>query len=486
VSQNLAAGLIFVKNWIGSFRLVGHENGHNTVAGSLIAMGSARIRGKTMTIRTLKACMLAIILAVTLILFSHSVDAEPFGLFPAFGNNSFNEPVAVRHAGDSSGRIFVVERPGTIQVLDISGHLGDAPFLDISEQVDSTGEGGLTGLAFHPEYAANGRIYVKYTINANPGGQVQLVTRISEFVIHASDSDKVNADSKRLVLEIPQDFNNNNGGDLHFGSDGHLYVAMGDGGSGNDPCDRSQTINPQELSDCGNHPTGPAKAMLGKLLRIDVDNETEAGSNNLCGADDDGAAGYAIPTDNPYFEHADHCAEIWALGLRQPWRFSFDRLTGDLWLGDQGQNTWEEINKIPHSSSGSFNFGWRVCEGDYERDSLTTACPLQSHVSPLVSYRTDAGEPTNRGVVGGYRYRGPIDLLYGNYVYGDQDSGRIWLASTSDEQNWQIQQFTITPSGLTGFGEDEDGNIYTIHANGELRTFRPYRILRDRFEANEF
>ncbi|HSH26845.1 MAG TPA: PQQ-dependent sugar dehydrogenase, partial [Wenzhouxiangella sp.] len=218
-------------------------------------------------------------------------------LSPAFGGASFATPVALRHAGDGSGRKFIVERAGAIRIVDSGGNKLANPFLDsFDESVSTSGEGGLLGLAFHPGYAGNGRFYVYYTWHNGSG----LISRISEFQVGANPN-VANPASERVILEVPQDFTNHNGGDIHFGPDGFLWIGFGDGGSGNDPCDRAQTLDPDDLvTGCGSHPTTPTKALLGKMLRIDVDQTTPPGANRLCGAAGDGSAAYSVPADNPF------------------------------------------------------------------------------------------------------------------------------------------------------------------------------------------
>lgn len=424
-----------------------------------------------------------------LLLFSSAQAQIPadIELESAFGGLFFDFPVAVRHAGDGSNRKFVVERSGLVRIVDAAGTALPTPFLNITSQVDTTDEGGFLGLAFHPNYAGNGRFYVKYTFNGNPGGTVRLITRLSEFQVSAGNPNQADPDSERVLLQVPQDSNNHNGGDLHFDPDGYLVFGMGDGGGGNDPCNRGQTIDPANLLTCGNHATTAAKTLLGKMVRIDVDNTTPAGSNNLCTASPDGSAEYAIPADNPYVGMSNRCAEVWAYGKRNPYRFSFDRDTGDMWIADVGQSTWEEINFEPAGSSGGLNYGWKICEGNWLRGSTSTACNLAGHTGPIIEYRT--GQDSNCSVTGGYRYRGPVISLQGYYVYGDYCSGRIWFASESTPGNWSSELFGLLGGfgNLVGFGEDETGNLYVIRGSGQILRFNgetsaPDPVFQDRFE----
>jgi glucose/arabinose dehydrogenase len=408
---------------------------------------------------------------------------DEVSLEPAFGAAMFDFPLAVRHAGDGSGRRFVLERGGRIRIVSPADIVLEPPFLDLTAIVDTTGEGGLLGLAFHPQYADNGRFYVNYTYDGNPDGTTWLITRIAEFQVRADDDNLADPDSERVILEIPQDFNNHNGGDLHFGPDGYLWIATGDGGSGNDPCNRGQTLDPADLvPDCGNHPDSEAKALLGKMIRIDVDRTTEPGTNRLCGAGNDGAANYAVPDDNPYvvpefvlfadrFEPLQEaCAETWSYGLRNPYRFSFDRANGDLWLSDVGQSSWEEINLEPAGDAGGRNYGWRVCEGNWLRGSTTDPCDLDGHTGPVMEYRT--GPEDNCAVTGGYRYRGPVTALAGQYIFGDFCSGRIWFAQPVGG-TWEMEEFIVLDGfgNLVGFGEDEAGELYLTRGNGQVLRF---------------
>lgn len=392
-------------------------------------------------------------------------------LEPAFGGTFFSFPVGVRHAGDGSDRKFVIERNGRIRVIDADDNVLATSFLDISSQVDTAFEGGFLGTAFHPDYASNGKLYVKYTFNGSPGGSSQLITRVSEFTVSAGNPDQADPSSERILLEIPQDSNNHNGGDLHFGPDGYLFIGMGDGGGGNDPCDRGQTIDPSNLLNCGQHATTAAKTLLGKMVRIDVDNTTTAGSNNLCTANPDGSAEYAIPADNPYVGMGNRCGEVWSYGLRNPYRFSFDRDTGDLWIADVGQNTWEEVNLEPAGTGGGRNYGWKICEGNWVRGSTSNPCSLAGHTGPVIEYRTGVND--NRSITGGFLYRGPVVSMQGLYVYGDYGSNRVWFAEETSPGTWTPTEFGLLGGSfsLAGFGEDEAGNLYITRASGQIQVF---------------
>jgi len=340
----------------------------------------------------------------------------------------FSRPVAVRAAGDGLGRLFVVEQAGRIMVLR-GGEVLATPFLDIASRVDSSGnEQGLLGLAFHPEFAANGSFFVNYTYD--PPGSGPDATRVSRFTVAAGDPDRADPASEMVVLEFAQDFSNHNGGDLHFGPDGSLYIASGDGGGGGDPNDRAQQLD----------------TLLGKLLRIDVD----------------GPEPFAVPPDNPFVGVAGARPEIWAYGLRNPWRFSFDRATGDLFIGDVGQNAVEEIDFQPAASRGGENYGWSCLEGDVAAGF--NACDGRPLTAPILVY----GHEQGCSVTGGYRYRGSTTALRGRYVFGDFCSGRIWLAEESGGR-WRSELWGDTELQISSFGEDEGGELYVVDlARGEI------------------
>jgi len=391
-------------------------------------------------------------------------------LDPAFGGLSFDSPVGVRQAGDGSDRKFIIERPGRIRIVNAGGTLNPAPFLDISAITSTSSERGLLGLAFHPNFASNGRVYL-YHSASGLGGITTGDSVIAEYTVSIVDPNLLDPGSRRVVMVIPQDFNNHNGGDLHFGADGYLYIGMGDGGSGNDPCNRGQTLDPSTLA--GGSCRGEKSAwLLGKMLRIDVDTTTPAGGNNLCAANGDGSAEYAVPPANPYFGDSDRCGEVWAYGLRNPYRFSFDRDSGDLWIGDVGQNTWEEVDLVPADNPGGANLGWKICEGNFLRGSTVSPCNLVNHHAPVLDYRN--GLNSTCSVIGGYRYRGPVVSLQGIYVFGDYCSGEIWFAEESAPGVWSEQSFGFLSGffgDLTGFGEDQAGNLYLTRGGGEVLVF---------------
>jgi hypothetical protein len=327
-------------------------------------------------------------------------------------------PVAITHAGDGSGRLFITEQGGRILIYDGSGVL-PAPFLDVSALLSTGGERGLLSVAFHPNYVINGHFYVNYT---NTGGH----TVIARYTV-SNDPNLADPASALSVLTIVQPYSNHNGGQLQFGPDGYLYIGMGHGGDAGDPDNYAQ--NPDSL--------------LGKMLRIAVDGDVP----------------YSVPPDNPFVSDERVRDEIWALGLRNPWRFSFDRSTGDLFIGDVGQYNWEEIDYQPASSTGGENYGWRLMEGN-NCFNPSTNCNDGSLTLPVLEYGHDLG----CSVTGGYRYRGKGNpLLSGLYIYGDFCSGRIWGAKPGGNGNWSAEELLDTNLNISTFGEDQNGELYVAH-----------------------
>lgn len=313
---------------------------------------------------------------------------------------------------DGSGRLFVIEKPGRIRIIE-NGKLSAEPFLDIEDRVnDSSNEMGLLGLAFHPNYAQNGYFFVNYT---GSGGD----TFISRFQV-SGDSNKANPSSEVNLLRINQPFPNHNGGTLQFGPDGYLYAGLGDGGLADDPFGNAQSL----------------KTLLGKILRLDVDS----------------AEPYAIPPDNPFGD------EIWAYGLRNPWRMAFDPLTGDLYIADVGQDTWEEINYLPAGSPGGVNFGWDYREGAHAFEGDAPA----GLTEPVVEYSHAEG---GCSVTGGYVYRGAMPEWNGIYLYGDYCTGFIWGLARLDGA-WQAQVLFDTDFNITSFGQDKNGEVYLLADGG--------------------
>ena len=332
-------------------------------------------------------------------------------------------------AGDFE-RLFILERPGRIRILK-SGVLLEEPFLDLKKKITTRGEGGILGLAFHPDYHENGRFFINYTEKKDKGATI-----VAGFSVDPDDPDLADPDSRVELLRISQPWANHNGGMVEFGPDGFLYVGMGDGGAAGDPGNRAQD----------------GSTFLGKLLRLDVDGE----------------APYGIPEDNPFLEEDDFLDEIWAYGLRNPWRFSFDRLTGDLWIGDVGQNAWEEIHFHPAGAPGGVHFGWRTWEGTHP--FLGKSSTLEETSLPVHEY-AQKGTPKRRSVTGGYVYRGAsIPWLQGSYLFADWVSNEVWSGRLQDGKLIAIQDRTreLAPKpgkrlgGVVSFGEDAAGEVYIL------------------------
>jgi glucose/arabinose dehydrogenase len=339
----------------------------------------------------------------------------------------------VTHAGD--GRLFVVEQTGRIRVV-VDGQLLPQPFLDVSGMISSDGERGLLGLAFHPRYDETNWFFVNYT---DPSGD----TVIARFA-RSADPNVADPTSRRVLLTIPQPFSNHNGGQLAFGPDGYLYVALGDGGAAFDP-----PCNGQRLD-----------TLLGKLLRLDVDN----GSTT--------SPFHGIPADNPFAGVAGARGEIWAYGLRNPWRFSFDRATGDLYVGDVGQNVLEEVDFQEAASAGGENYGWKVMEASACTND-TGGCPIVPPVcrSPQLSEPAIVYDHNNGrcSVTGGYVYRGTaIDGFAGTYLFGDFCSGEVFLARRGGGGGFQVGTTGLDVPLLTTFGEDSAGELYVGNGFGDV------------------
>ncbi|HEY7333026.1 MAG TPA: PQQ-dependent sugar dehydrogenase [Candidatus Limnocylindria bacterium] len=339
-------------------------------------------------------------------------------------------PIGLAHAGDGSGRLYVLEQVGRVRVVERDGTVRAEPFIDLSGRVLSGGERGLLGIAFHPDYPRNRRLFVHYS-RAGDGATVVSELRAS------ADGRTADPSSERILLGVTQPFPNHNGGRIAFGPDGYLYIGLGDGGSGGDPYANAQNTN----------------VLLGKLLRIDVDRQPSGGR------------AYAIPRDNPFAPQGIRpdggAPEIWAYGLRNPWQFSFDTEGGDLYIGDVGQGRWEEVNRQPGDSRGGENYGWAVMEG---RHCYVDNCEQAAYVKPIAEYSHREG----CSITGGYVYRGARQPeLQGIYVFGDYCSGLVFTL--------HVDEGTVTPkvvldSGLsiTSFGVGEDGEIYLADIGGSI------------------
>lgn len=325
--------------------------------------------------------------------------------------NGLTRPVDLQSSFDGTGRLFIIEKYGAIRIFK-DGLLSSQPFLNIDDRVnDNSNEMGLLGLAFHPNFEQNGYFYLNYT---GEGGH----TRISRFT---ASGDVADPNSEQVLMVIDQPFPNHNGGAVAFGSDGYLYLGLGDGGAAGDPFKNGQNTD----------------SLLGKILRIDVDNGDP----------------YSIPTDNPFGN------EVWAYGLRNPWRMSFDRVMGDLWIGDVGQNQYEEIDYLPAGSPGGANFGWSIMEASYGYDGVAQPGLLL----PAAEYSHDFG----CSVTGGYVYRGSMPEWNGIYLYGDYCSGTVWGLIPINGQ-WQSQVLFEPDLRITSFGEDEAGELYLVSDTGSI------------------
>jgi glucose/arabinose dehydrogenase len=355
----------------------------------------------------------------------------------------FSSPLGIVHSGlEGDDRLFIVQKGGHIRILNGDGTIRPTPFLNLTGQVSTGSEQGLLGLAFHPGYATNGYFYVNYTDTAGH-------TRIVRFSVNSDDPHTADPASALTLLTINQPASNHNGGNLTFGPDGYLYIGMGDGGSSGDPWNNGQTMT----------------TLLGKMLRIDVD--ATAGLPPDCGS----GSNYTIPADNPFVSDGTACNEIWAAGLRNPWRFSFDRLLGDLYIGDVGQNAWEEIDWQPAGSSGGENYGWRCYEGNAPYN-LAGCGPAENYTFPI---QVHSHGPGDRSITGGFVYRGSdYPVLHGHYVYADYLSGRFWALHPDGDGGWQLVPFgqLQTSFRASTFGEDGSGELYVAHLiNGTI-----YRI----------
>ncbi len=343
--------------------------------------------------------------------------------------DGFEQPVQIVDPGDGSGRVVVVEQTGRLRIVQ-DGRVEPTPFLDISDRVSCCGERGLLSAAFHPDFADNGVVFVNYT---DSNGD----TIVARYQVSEGDPNRIDPSTGETVLAVEQPAANHNGGLLLFGpGDGYLYIGLGDGGGGS-------SQNGQDLA-----------TLLGKLLRIDVDNA-------------DGDQPYAIPPDNPFVDRAGARPEIWAYGLRNPWRFSFDRATGDLWIGDVGSTIYEEINFLPAASAGGENFGWTVMEGDECRD----ANDCDGFAPPVSGFDRSEGCV----VTGGYVYRGSaIPDLEGIYLFADYCSGKIWGLARGSNGGWEQNGPVETGLRISSFGEDAEGEIYVVDLAGSI-----FRVVED-------
>jgi len=380
--------------------------------------------------------LLAILFVFNLLKAQPNISLQQFG-------PTFSDPIGIKNAGDS--RLFIVEKPGRIKILNADGSVNASPFLDITSLVIDTGsERGLLGLAFHPNYSSNGYFYVNYINNSGN-------TVISRFTRSMSDPNLADSNSESILLNVSQPYSNHNGGDLAFGPDGYLYIALGDGGNGGDPGNRAQSLN----------------TLLGKMLRIDVNSGSP----------------YAIPSDNPFLNDGDPntLPEIWAYGLRNPWRFSIDTTNQDIWIADVGQNEYEEINKIP-VSVGGINYGWKCYEGDHEYN--TTGCPPANlMIFPVAEYSHSSSGLFKCSITGGYYYSGSMYPNFnGLYFFADYCSDEIGYLELNNG-NWEMTlNGPYTLNNWSTFGEDFNGELYIAGVGSD----RVYKIIDTNLSANDF
>lgn len=337
--------------------------------------------------------------------------------------DGFARPLYLTHAGDGSNRLFVVEQAGKIFVIE-NGALNPTPFLDIVPIVGSGGnEQGLLGLAFHPNYAENGLFFINYT---NKQGD----TVVARYAV-SDDANLADPNSGEILLTIDQPYRNHNGGQVAFGPDGYLYIGMGDGGSANDPENRAQ-----DLGD-----------LLGKILRLDVDN----------------AVPYGVPDNNPFVGNDQARPEIWSYGWRNPWRFSFDSATGDMLIADVGQNQYEEVHVEPAEAGGGRNYGWRIMEGLHCFNPSDCDPKALGLVLPIAEY--DHGQGCS--ITGGYTYRGQQHPnLEGVYLYGDYCSGTVWGLRQEADGSWSQAELVSSGLRISSYGRDEAGELYVIDHSG--------------------
>ena len=340
-------------------------------------------------------------------------------------------PLGLTHSGDHSNRLFVVEQKGVIWIIE-GGKKRPGPFLDLQKKVTTGAEMGLLGLVFHPKFSENHRFFVHYTTTFNFNG---IRSVVAEYKTKSNDPGEADPQSERVFLLVSQPYPNHKGGHLAFGPDGYLYIGFGDGGSGNDPAGNGQNL----------------KSELGKMLRIDVDLRSHR-------------KGYSIPPDNPFSGQIGVWPEIWAYGLRNPWRYSFDPVTGFLYAGDVGQESREEIDIIQKGK----NYGWNIMEGTICTPGVNAQCQINGLELPILDY----GRSDGTTVIGGYVYRGSeIPSLCGAYIYGDFGNGRIWGLRYNGKSVTEQHLLLETHRKISSFGEDETHELYVVDYEGEILKF---------------
>ncbi len=390
-----------------------------------------------------------ILLIIPLLLF-----AEEKNLSSVLIADGYKKPVFITSSPNNAKLLYIVEQAGLIKLIN-DGKKLSRPFFDINKRVVNPNrpgdERGLLGFAFHPNHTNNGKFYINYMDNDGN-------TIVSEFSTNSEL--RANHKSERIILKLKQPYGNHNGGDIQFGPDGYLYISIGDGGKAGDPLNAGQDLS----------------SLFGKIIRIDIEQKP-----------------YGIPKSNPFFGQKDKREEIWAWGLRNVWRFSFDKQTGDKYLADVGQNKWEEVNFEPASSKGGLNYGWRIMEANHCYDPKEN-CPTEGLIKPIIEYPNDANHPAfafriieelsfsetdveGCSVTGGYVYRGQkIKSMQGQYIFGDYCSGNIWTLKVVNGKaiNFKNRTEEINIGGgefttyISSFGQDSDGEIYIIDYNGGI------------------
>lgn len=394
-------------------------------------------------------CVVSACVPGTAVIAGEPVEDTPLAVSTerAFPNLDFKRPIVVTHAGDGSNRVFVAEQEGTIKVFKNDQETEEATvFLDIEDRVvyaDNKNEEGLLGFAFHPKFKENGEFYIYYTST-----EADLLSKISRFRVSKDNPNVADPASEEVILRVPQPFWNHNGGTIVFGGDGFLYIALGDGGSGNDPNGNAQNLT----------------TLLGSILRIDIDHKSD-GRN------------YSIPKDNPFVGKTVPAGprgkmvpvreEIYAYGLRNVWRMAFDRKTGSLWAGEVGQNLWEEIDII---KSGG-NYGWNIREAKHWFRPDGNDADRPDLIDPILEYHHDIG----KSITGGSVYRGSqVPELVGKYIYADYVSGLLWALEYDEAAGKVVANYSLTGDKLPvmSFGEDEKGEVYFTTPFGSLYRFR--------------
>jgi glucose/arabinose dehydrogenase len=393
----------------------------------------------------------------------------------SIGLSGVAQPIAIRSPNDGSGRTFIVSRTGSVFIYR-NGALVTTPFITVA--VSSGGEQGLLGMAFHPNFASNGKFYLQLT---RPAGGQNIGTFPDQITVEYTvgpNPDVADPATRREIIAIGDLANNHNGGDIHFGPDGFLYISSGDGGPQNDPNGFAQCLWRKgadgNVGSC-TPGSGVNYALLGKILRIDVDGTTPNAPAEMCGVATGQTANYRIPASNPHVGTTSTCDEIWHYGMRNPFRFSFDRSNGDMYVGDVGQGLWEEVSRIP-AAAGPQNLGWRTCEGRQLRGS-TTVDSCNFGTLPILDYAHTAGRCS---ITGGYIYRGPIAEFRGTIVYADYCTSEVFFGrpnasapSGYSAVRWETSggAAILVPSNPIGFGEDADGNLYVAGQGGQVYRF---------------